>query len=140
MLSFPLMMQLLLCLLLLLTFCRIMWMFSHPRYPLGCHRCGGLNTRLISFQELACRTVLLIGPIRRRLRRFSGKSKTFWTAGIFMKALVLVPFLFFWFLRKMVLGACVLIVELSTTSLFDLAILFLGSLICLMSKVVLLFS
>src|SRR5438128_2480402 len=38
MLSFPLMMQLLLCLLLLLTFCRIMWMFSHPRYPLGCHQ------------------------------------------------------------------------------------------------------
>src|SRR6266508_901309 len=119
MLSFPLMMHLLLCLLLLLNFCRIMWMFSHPRYPLGCHRCGGLNTRLISFQEQACRTVLLIGPIRRRLRGFSGKSKTFWTAGIFVKALVLVPFLFFWFLRKTVLGACVLIVELLTTSLFD---------------------
>src|SRR6266508_4808344 len=126
MLSFPLMMHLLLCLLLLLTFCRIMWMFSHPRYPLGCHRCGGLNTRLISFQKQACRTVLLIELIRRRLRRFSGKSKTVWTAGIFVKALVVVPFLFLWLLRKTVLGACVLIVELLTTSLFDIAILFLG--------------
>src|SRR5437762_12623559 len=112
MLSFPLMMPLLLCLLLLLTFCRIMWMFSHPRYPLGCHRCGGLNTRLISFQPQAWRTVLLIGLIRRRLRRFSGKCKTFWTAGIFVKALVLVLFLVCCFVRNRVLGACVLFVVL----------------------------
>src|SRR6266542_2687412 len=126
MLSIPLRICPLLCHLRLLTFCRIMWMFFHLRYPLGYHRCGGLNTRLISFQEQAYRTVLLIEPILRRLRRFSDKSKTFWNAGIFMKALVLVLFLFFWFLRKMVLGACVLIVELLTTSLFDIAILFLG--------------
>src|SRR6266508_3798769 len=76
MLSIPVRISPLLCHLWLLTFCRIMCMFFHPRYPLGCHRCGGLNTRLISFQEQACRTVLLIEPIRRRLRRFSGKSKT----------------------------------------------------------------
>jgi hypothetical protein len=32
--------------------------------------------------------------------------------GMYMRALVLVLFLLFWFLRTMVLGACVLIVEL----------------------------
>jgi hypothetical protein len=31
---------------------------------------------------------------------------------MYEKALVLAPFLLFWFLRKMVLGTCVLIVEL----------------------------
>jgi hypothetical protein len=57
----------------------------------------------------------------RRLRKFSD----FWTAGIYVKALVLVPFLFFWFLRKMVLGVCVLIVELSIILIFGIVILFL---------------
>jgi multidrug efflux pump subunit AcrB len=42
-----------------------------------------------------------------------------------LRALVLVLFLFFWFLRKMALGACVLIVEPSITLPFDIAILFL---------------
>jgi hypothetical protein len=45
---------------------------------------------------------------------------------VYMKALVLVSFLFFWFLRKMVLGICVLIVELSIILLFGIVILFLG--------------
>jgi hypothetical protein len=63
----------------------------------------------------------------------SDKSKTFWTAGTFMRALVLVLFLFFWFLRKMALGACVLIVEPSITLPFDIAILFLIWITCLMS-------
>jgi hypothetical protein len=31
----------------------------------------------------------------------------FWTTGLHEKALVLAPFLLFWFLRKMVLGTCV---------------------------------
>jgi hypothetical protein len=45
---------------------------------------------------------------------------------MYAKALVLVPFLFFWFLRKMVLGVCVSIVELSIILLFGIVILFLG--------------
>src|SRR5438105_11470901 len=40
MLSIPLRISPLLCHLRLLTFCRIMWMFFHPRYPLGYHRWG----------------------------------------------------------------------------------------------------
>src|SRR5438128_9581814 len=83
---------------------------------------------------------LLTGPTQRRLRRFSDKSKTFWTAGTFVRVLALVPFLFFWFLRKMALGACVLIVEPLITSPFDIAILFLGWMTCLTNSVVLLFS
>jgi hypothetical protein len=70
--------------------------------------------------------VLLIKPTPRRLRKFSDKFKTFLTAGMYVKGLVLVPFLFFWFLRKMVLGVCVLIVELSIILLFGIVILFLG--------------
>jgi hypothetical protein len=61
-------------------------------------------------------------PTPTRLRKFSDKSKTFWTAGTFMRALVLVLFLFFQFLRKIALGACVLIVEPSITLPFDIAI------------------
>ena len=62
----------------------------------------------------------------RRLRKFSDKSKTFWTAGMYVKALVLMSFLYFWFLRKMELGVCVLIVEPSIILLFGIIILFLG--------------
>jgi hypothetical protein len=43
----------------------------------------------------------------RRLKRFSDKSKSFWTASMCVKALVLVLYLCFWFLRKMVHGTCV---------------------------------
>jgi hypothetical protein len=43
-----------------------------------------------------------------------------------MKAIVLVLFIFFWFLRNMVLGACVLIVEPLIASPFNIAILSLG--------------
>jgi hypothetical protein len=68
-----------------------------------------------------------------RLRKFSNKSRTFWAAGTFVRALVLVLFLFFWFLRKMALGTCVLIVEPSITLPFDIAILFLVWMTCLMS-------
>jgi hypothetical protein len=65
-------------------------------------------------------------PILRRLRKFSVKSKIFWTAGIFVKDLVLVVFWFFWFLRRMVVDTCVLIVVQLKISLFDIIILFLG--------------
>src|SRR5438128_9717864 len=82
----------------------------------------------------------LTGPTLWRLRRFNDKSKTFWTAGTFVRVLALVSFLFFWFLRKMALGACVLIVEPLITSPFDIAILFLGWRTCLTNSVVLLFS
>jgi hypothetical protein len=77
--------------------------------------------------------VLPIGPTPRRLRRFSARSRTFWTAGTFVRALVLVLFLFFWFLRKMALGACVLIVEPLITSQFGTDILFLDWMTCLMN-------
>jgi hypothetical protein len=50
---------------------------------------------------------------------------TFWTADTFVRALVLVLFLFFWFLRKVALGACVLIVDPLITSQFCTDILFL---------------
>ena len=69
---------------------------------------------------------LPIEPILRRLRKFSGKSKIFWTVGMYVKALVLMLFLYFWFLRKMELGVCVLIVEPSIILLFGIIILFLG--------------
>ena len=52
---------------------------------------------------------------RKRLSGFSDKFKIFWTAGMYEKALVLALFLFFWFLRKMVHGVCVLIVMLLIT-------------------------
>jgi hypothetical protein len=48
---------------------------------------------------------------RKRLMKLSDKSKCFWTMGMYEKALVLAPFLLFWFPRKRGLGACVLIVE-----------------------------
>jgi hypothetical protein len=73
------------------------------------------------------------GPTLTRLRKFSGKSRPFWTAGTFVRALVLVLFLFFWFLRKMALDVCVLIVVPSITLPFDIAILFLVWMTCLMS-------
>jgi hypothetical protein len=47
----------------------------------------------------------------KRLRKFRDKSKTFWTMGMYVKVLVLVPFLYFWFQRKMAPGICVLTVE-----------------------------
>jgi hypothetical protein len=61
-----------------------------------------------------------------RLRKFSDKSKAFWTVGMYVRVLVLVLFLCFWFLRKMVLGVYVLIAEPSIILLFDIVILFLG--------------
>ena len=45
---------------------------------------------------------------------------------MYVKALVLMLFLYFWFLRKMKLGVCVLIVEPSIILLFGIIILFLG--------------
>jgi hypothetical protein len=66
----------------------------------------GLSTRSTWCREKACQTMPLIGPTQRRLRRFSDKSKNFWYVGTFMRALVPVLFLFYWFLRKMA-GACV---------------------------------
>jgi hypothetical protein len=59
--------------------------------------------------------------------------------GMYEKALALAPFLIFWFLRKMVLDACVLIVEPLTILPFAIVFLCLGYMICLMSLVVLLF-
>jgi hypothetical protein len=46
--------------------------------------------------------------------------------GTYMRALVRVLFLLFWFLRKMVLRACVLIVETLSTLQFAIAFLYLG--------------
>jgi hypothetical protein len=68
---------------------------------------AGLSIKLILFLEQVCPTVLHIGQIPKRLRRFSDKSKTFWTVGMYMRALVLVLYLSFWFQKKMTVGACV---------------------------------
>jgi hypothetical protein len=68
---------------------------------------AGLSIKLILFLEQVCPTMLHIGQIPKRLRRFSDKSKTFWTAGIYVRALVLVLYLSFWFQKKMAVGACV---------------------------------
>jgi hypothetical protein len=46
--------------------------------------------------------------------------------GMYKKVLVLAPFLLFWFLRKMTLGACELIVEPLTTLPFAIVFLYLG--------------
>jgi hypothetical protein len=51
----------------------------------------------------------------------------------FVRALCLVLFLFLFFLRKMALGACVLIVEPLITSQFSTDILFLDWMTCLMN-------
>jgi hypothetical protein len=59
----------------------------------------------------------------KRLRESNDKSKSFWTTGMYEKALVLASFLLFWFLRKMIFGASVLIVEPLT--ILPLAIIFL---------------
>jgi hypothetical protein len=44
---------------------------------------------------------------------------------MYEKAIVLLPFLLFWFLRKMVLGTCVLIVETLTILPFTIVFLYL---------------
>jgi hypothetical protein len=46
--------------------------------------------------------------------------------GMYEKALVLMLFLLFWFLRKMVLDTCVLIVEPLTILPFAIVFLYLG--------------
>jgi hypothetical protein len=56
-----------------------------------------LSIKLILFLEQVCPTVLHIGQLPKRLRRFSDKSKTFWTVGMYVRALVLVLYLSFWF-------------------------------------------
>jgi hypothetical protein len=53
--------------------------------------------------------------------------------GMYVRALVRVLFLLFWFLRKMVLGAYVFIIQPLTTLPFAIAFLYLGYMICLMS-------
>jgi hypothetical protein len=58
---------------------------------------------------------------------------------MYKNVLVLALFLLFWFLRKMVLGLRVLIVESLTILPFAIIFLYLGYMICLMNKVVLLF-
>jgi hypothetical protein len=83
----------------------------------------GLSIKLILFLEQVCPTVLHIGQIPKRLRRFNDKSKTFWTAGIYVRTLVLVLYLSFWFQKKMAVGTCVYIVEPLTTSPLDTVIL-----------------
>jgi hypothetical protein len=55
-----------------------------------------------------------------------GNPKSFWTMGTYEKALVLTLFLLFWFLRKMALGACVLIVEPLTILPFAIIFLYPG--------------
>ena len=72
-------------------------------------------------------------PNRDAYRTNPEETKKFWTVGTYVKALVLVPFQCFWFLRRMVRGVCVLIVEPSIILLFDIVILFLGLMTCLMS-------
>jgi hypothetical protein len=67
-----------------------------------------------------------IGPIWKRLRKFNDKSKSFWTTGMYEKALVLVLFLLFWFLRKMVFDACVLSVDPLIILPFAIVLLYLG--------------
>ena len=62
--------------------------------------------------------------IQRRQRRYNAKFRNYSTEIIFVSPLALVLFLLFWYLRKMVLRACVLIVELSIILLFDIVILF----------------
>ena len=58
------------------------------------------------------RTVPLTVPTLRRLKRFSDKFKNYSIKVIFVSLLVHVLFQLFWYLRKMVLPACVLIVGL----------------------------
>jgi hypothetical protein len=65
-------------------------------------------------------------PIWKTLRKFSDESKSFWTTGMYEKVLVLALFLLFWFLRKMLLGACVLIVDPLTILPFAIIFLYLG--------------
>jgi hypothetical protein len=52
---------------------------------------------------------------------------------MYEKALALESFLLFWFVRKMVRGACVLIIEPLTILPFAIVFLYLGRMICLMS-------
>jgi hypothetical protein len=71
----------------------------------------GIEHQIDLIPDASLPTKLRIGPIQRRRRKFSDKSKKCWTMGTYVRALVLVMFLLFWFLRKMVLDACVLIIE-----------------------------
>jgi hypothetical protein len=61
-----------------------------------------------------------------RLKKFSDTSKSFWITGMYEKVLVLALLLLFWFLRKMVLGACVLIVEPLIILPYAIIFLYLG--------------
>src|SRR3954462_12097545 len=115
---------LLLCHPLLLTFYRNM----RTSFPLSCHQdyllLEELSTKLISFLVLRCPTARHMEPIQRRQRRYNAKFRNYSTEIIFVSPLAPVLFLLFWYLRKMVLRACVLIVELSIILLFDIVILF----------------
>jgi hypothetical protein len=46
--------------------------------------------------------------------------------GVFMRVLILVLFKFYWFLRKIILGACAQTIDQLTTTLFNVDILILG--------------
>jgi predicted Co/Zn/Cd cation transporter (cation efflux family) len=59
----------------------------------------------------------------RRMRIISNKSGTFWVMSTFMRALILILFKFFWFLRKMIFGTCVLIIDPLIISPFNTATL-----------------
>src|SRR3954467_14912804 len=90
----------------------------------------GMST---SFLVPRCPTARHIEPIQRRQRRYNAKFRNYSTEIICVCPLAPVLFLLFWYLRKMVLRACVLIVELSIILLFDIVILFHVWMTCLMN-------
>jgi len=86
-------------LLLSLTFCRSTRMFFPAEIPPGLPPVRGIEHQiLILGATLPNRQPT--EPTPMRLRKFSDKSKNFWTAGMYMRALVLFLFLSFWFKKK----------------------------------------
>jgi hypothetical protein len=110
--------------LLWLTFCRNMLIFFQVKFQWGCHHSEVLSTRSTLFWVLLCRTVHHMGPTPKKQKKFSAKYKNYLTRGMCVSLLVLVLFVLFQFLRKMVRGACVSTVERLTISPFITATLY----------------
>src|SRR3954471_22312754 len=115
-----------LCPLLSLTFCRSSLTSSHKTCHRDYHLFKGLSIKLTQFPMHHYPTVHHTIRIQRRRRRLCVKYRSCSIKVIYANLLVLVLFLLYSCLKRMVRRVCVLIVEASIILLFVIVILFLG--------------